>query len=196
MAKNDKNRKLSDLLAEADAVARNAQQVFGNLTPQQINWQPGERQWSVGQCFDHLITANRAYFPIFEKIIKGEKKNSLWERMPLVPGFFGRLLIKALQPEATRKLKAPQVFQPSSSAIDGDIINRFIEQQNELTRFMRATAGMDLQKIIITSPVSSLVTYNLMDCYDILITHEKRHFMQAERILGTPGFPAFAERKF
>jgi hypothetical protein len=196
MAKNHKNRGLSDLLAEAEAVARDAQQVFGKLTAQQINWKPGDQQWSVGQCFDHLITANRAYFPIFEQIINGEKKNSLWESMPLLSGFFGRLLIKALRPESTGKLKAPQVFRPSSSAIDGEVIHRFTEHQNELTHFMRATAGMDLQKIIVTSPVSSLVTYNLMDCYAILITHEKRHFMQAERILGTPGFPALAERKF
>jgi hypothetical protein len=82
-----------------------------------------------------------------------------------------------------RKLKAPKIFQPASSRIDGAIVQRFLDQQEPLIRYMKATAGLDLAKIIITSPVSRLVTYSLLDAYRILVTHERRHLLQARRVV-------------
>ena len=131
---------------------------------------------------DHLVTANSAYFPIFEKVLSGEKKNTFWESLPWLPAIWGKMVIRAVNPESTRKLKAPKVFYPSSSSIDGVVIHRFIDQQNQVIRYMKATEDLDLEKIKISSPVSNLITYSLMDAYRIVITHEKRHFLQATRV--------------
>ena len=56
---------------------------------------------------------------------------------------------------------------------------------------MKATEDLDLEKIKISSPVSNLITYSLMDAYRIIITHEKRHFLQATRVAEMDGFPTF-----
>lgn len=180
---------LSDLIAEAERVKSEACAAFGSLSPVQINWKRSMEEWSIGQCFDHLITANRAYFPLLERIAAGEQKQTLWQRVPLVPGLFGRLLIGAVNPESARKLKAPRAFKPSSSDVAPDIINQFAQQQDELVRLMKATERLRPEKLIIPSPVSSLVTYSLMDGYRILVVHERRHFKQAERVMQAEGFP-------
>jgi hypothetical protein len=99
------------------------------------------------------------------------------------------MLIKALAPESTRKLKAPKIFYPSSSSVDAAIIRRFLDQQNQVIRYIKATEELDLEKIKISSPVTSLITYSLMDAYRIIITHEKRHFHQATRVSKMDGFP-------
>jgi hypothetical protein len=180
---------LSDILSEAEAISKDAQVTFGQLNSEQINWKPNVESWSVGQCFGHLITANREYFPQFAQIILGEKRTRLWQRMPFLPGFFGRMLINALSPNASKKVKAPKLFQPSSSNIDPQIISKFAAHQNEVIDKMKATEGMDLERIIIYSPVTKIVTYSLIDAYRIIVVHERRHFKQAQRVMEAPGFP-------
>lgn len=189
MSNNLSGNGLAPLVAEAGKIADDARATFGNLSREQLNWKPGAQQWSVGQCFDHLITTNRELFPILEKIVRGEKRNTLWQSMPFVPGFFGRLFIKSLDPASTRKLKAPKIFKPSMSDISPTVINDFLGQQQEVVKYMNATAGLDLKKIVVTSPVSPVIVYNLMDAWTIIVTHERRHFMQAERVMKTEGFP-------
>jgi len=181
--------RLSALVSAANAITDETLAGFGDLTAPQLNWKPGADQWSVGQCFDHLVTANEAYFSILEKVLSGEKENTFWESLPWLPAFWGKVVIKAVNPKTTRKRKAPRVFYPSSSSIDRAVIHRFIEQQNQLIRYMKATEDLDLEKIKISSPVSKLITYSLMDAYRIIITHEERHFLQATRVAETDGFP-------
>ncbi len=181
--------RLSELVSAAHAINDQALTRFGGLTAGQLNWKPGADRWSVAQCLDHLVTANVAYFPIFEKLLSGEKKNTFWESLPGLPALWGKLLVKAVAPESTRKLKAPKIFLPSSSQVDGAIVRRFIDQQNQVIGYMKATEGLDLDRTKISSPVSHYITYSLMDAYRIIIAHEKRHLLQAVRVAETDGFP-------
>jgi len=186
--RSDQSEQLAVLVSEAREIAENTQASFADLTAQQLNWKPSADQWSIAQCFDHLMAANGAYFPIFEKVLSGEKENTFWESLPWLPAFWGNMLIKSLDPESTRKLKAPKIFHPSSSTVDGAIIRRFIDQQNQVIRYMKATENLDLNKIKISSPVTNLITYSLMDAYRIIVVHERRHFLQAVRVSEMDGF--------
>jgi hypothetical protein len=186
---SNQDERLSGLVSAANAIADETLAGFGDLTAQQLNWKPGADQWSVAQCFDHLVTANESFFPIFDKVLSGEKKNAFWESLPWLPAFWGKMLIKAVAPESTRKLKAPKIFHPSSSSVDGAIIRRFIDRQYQVIRYMKATEDLDLEKIKISSPVTNLITYSLMDAYKIIINHAKRHLLQAMRVSEMDGFP-------
>ena len=162
--------------------------MFGNLSPEQLNWKPSAERWSVGQCFDHLLTSNKGYLPIIDDVLKG-RKQSLWESMPLLPGLAGKLLIKSLDPATTRKIKAPKRFEPAQSDITPEVINNFVDQQTHIVQKMKATAHLDLEKIIITSPAVAAVTYSLMDAYRVIVVHEHRHFQQAKRVTEESAFP-------
>jgi hypothetical protein len=130
MANAKRFNNLADLVAGLNRVTEETQQTFANLDSRQLNWKPGPERWSIAQCFDHLLTANESYFPIFERIGSGQKEtNTFWESMPLLPGFFGRMLIKSLDPASKRKMKAPKPFQPLETDIDDQIVNRFVSQQ-------------------------------------------------------------------
>jgi DinB superfamily len=180
---------LSEILSEAAAISQKARAVFGQLNVEQINWRPNGESWSVGQCFDHLITSNRSYFPQIDQIIRGEKRATLWQSMPFLPGFWGRMLINTISPNTSRRSKAPKLIQPSSSSIDPQIISSFAAHQNEVIEKMRTTEGIDLEKVIIYSPVTKVITYSLFDAYRVIVLHERRHFIQAQRVMETPGFP-------
>jgi len=180
---------LSKLTSEANRIRNETVDGFGNLTAQQLNWRPGADQWSVAQCYDHLVKANAAYFPIFEEIFTDKKKNTFWESLPFLPTVWGKLVITAVSPETRRKRKNPQIFDPSSSTVDDGIIRRFVDQQNDMLRYMKASESKAVEKIIISSPVSNLITYSLLDAYRIIVAHESRHMLQALRVLDMNGFP-------
>lgn len=178
-----------ELRKEAERLGQDTKATFGNLNASQLNWKPNADQWSVGQCFDHLLTTNQGYMEIFEKISRGEKETGLWERMPLVPDFFGSMLKKGVAPESSRKFKAPQMFRPSSSAVEAEVIEKFVAQLQQLISVMQVTSKLDTGKIVLTSPVSKLITLKLPDAYSIMLLHARRHFLQAQRVLQLENFP-------
>ena len=183
-----KSADLPSLVAAASQVAVDAKSTFGQLSSSQLNWKPSAERWSVAQCFDHLITSNKGFPPIIDDVLKG-RKQSFWENMPLLPGLAGKLLIKSLDPASTRKIKAPKRFEPAQSDINASVINDFIEQQTGIVEKMKATAHLDLDKIVISSPAAAAITYSLMDAYRIIVVHEHRHFQQAKRVTEEPAFP-------
>jgi len=183
------NDELNSLISQAGTIAADARKVFGGLTVQQLNWKPAPERWSVAQCFDHLITTNSGYLPIIDDVLKGQKKSSVWQKLPFLPGIWGKLLIKSLDPAQTRKIKAPKRFEPALSDISGAIINDFVAQQGQVMEKMKATENLDLERIVITSPAAAPVTYSLMDAYRIIVVHERRHFQQAQRVTEASGFP-------
>jgi DinB superfamily len=183
------NQPLSKLLSHASTIAEETQTTFGSLTSAQLNWKPAQDRWSVGQCFDHLLTTNKEYLPIFENVLNGTKKTTMWERVPIMPKLWGTVLIKSLDPKSTRKVKAPRIFQPSQSDVSETIIADFVHQQEKVIEHIKATEHLDLNKIIVTSPVAAPITYSLMDAYKIIVIHEQRHFQQARRVTEESGFP-------
>jgi hypothetical protein len=179
---------LPSLIAAANSVASEAKNTFGRLTPAQLNWKPSAERWSVAQCFDHLINTNKGYLPEIDNLLAG-KKRTFWERVPVLPGLMGKFLIKAVDPASTRKVKAPKVFQPAQSDISGSVINDFVAQQATIIEKMKATEHLDLERIVITSPVAAVVSYSLMDAYRVIVVHEQRHFQQAKRVTEESAFP-------
>lgn len=180
--------KLPALITAANDIAAETKSTFGGLTPTQLNWKPSPERWSVAQCFEHLLTTNKGYFPPIEGVLAGIKP-TFWQRMPVVPGLAGRLLIKSLDPKSTRKIKAPAKFQPAQSDISASVLDDFVDQQARVVEKMKATEHLDLEKIIITSPVAAAITYSLMDAYRIIVVHERRHFEQAKRVTEEASFP-------
>lgn len=86
------------MLDAARANARDATS-FRSLSTEQINWTPDAREWSIGQCFDHMLLSHEPYV-LIEGVLRGDRRARPWERMPLLPALFGRL------PTLTRRLFA------------------------------------------------------------------------------------------
>jgi hypothetical protein len=189
MLNSYKDAQLDDLLAEAEAVTKDTREEFAGLTPAQLNWKPHPEKWSVGQCYEHLMRTNGPYIPIFEGLLKGTRRKTLWERVPLLPGLFGPLVVKAVSPQSAGKVKARPNFKPSSSAVDARTLELFLDQQQRLVELMRAAGKLDLARTVITSPVAGFVIYSALDAARILVAHERRHFLQARRVTESPGFP-------
>jgi hypothetical protein len=181
---------LADVGAELSAIARDTQSLFGRLDERQLNWRPAAASWSVAQCFDHLLNANHGMFQAVDAAMDSARPRTLWQRLPILPGVFGRMLIRSQMPEAKRKFTAPRQATPASSAIDPRIIERFVTHQAEAAARVRALEGRDVAHIVMVSPFIAFITYSVLDGCRLLVTHERRHLEQARRVTDEPGFPS------
>jgi DinB superfamily len=90
---------------QIDELTENFKQSFGSLTSEQLNWQPNLTTWSIGQNIDHLIIINRTYFPVVEDIRNGKYKLPLIAKLDFMVSFFGKTVLKAVQPDRKRRMK-------------------------------------------------------------------------------------------
>jgi hypothetical protein len=142
----------------------------------------------VAQCLEHLIATNRAlFFQAFDQTINSTRHPTFIERLPLLPGFFGWMVFRAMA--SKQKFKAPPDVVPSASALDSSIVGQFVAHQQEVILKMKAIEKLNPARVIITSPFAGFITYSLLDACRIIVVHERRHFAQAERVMAMDDFP-------
>lgn len=176
-------KNLDELITEAKTIANVSKQIFGSLSVEQLNWKPNEVSWSIGQCFEHLIITNNLYFPNIQKVIDGTHHNNFFSKIPFSTDLIAVLMKNSLKPEQKRKMKTFEIFEPAVSNISETIIEDFAENQQKLIEMIESCKDFNLHKIKIAEPLSVALNLRLNDAFEILILHEKRHFLQAERAL-------------
>lgn len=186
-----KNEYLTPLLAELESIQKQLLQKYDSLTQQQLNWSPSPKVWSIAQCIDHTILANKAYFPLLVQLGNGTKKTKKREKLPLLPDVWGKWLVRTSRPNSRlNKLMAPEAYLPSDQPIATSILQEFREHQEILINLIQKTDQVSHDSTVITSPRNGLVTYSLKDCCKLILQHEQLHLGQAEKIFQDPNFPS------
>lgn len=178
---------IDGVLNEIDQVTADVQEAFGVLSAEQLNWRPAPESWSVAQSLDHLIRSNEEFFPEFDSLAAGTRKNTFWQTISPLSGIAGVFLVKTLKSDG-QKVKTNQKMTPPSD-VGGDIVKRFVRHQDELKQKVLSIAAADWNKVVLTSPFIKIMTYRLGTGLEALIEHEKRHLRQAKRVVETEGFP-------
>jgi hypothetical protein len=180
---------LDQVRAELDRTVADVRGTFGPLDGRQLNWRPHATSWSVAQCFDHLINANREMCQAIALAGDPAGPRTIWQRLPFVPGLFGRVMVSSQAPTVTRKFKAPKTATPSASEIDARVLDRFAAGQREVDTLAGTFSGHDPARIIMVSPFVRFITYSVLDGFRLIAAHERRHFEQARRVLQAGAFP-------
>jgi hypothetical protein len=178
---------LGDVVTALDDVAREARETFGGLDAKQLNWRPDARAWGVAQCFEHLLTANRLMVTAAQHALAHPP--TFWQRVPLVPGFLGRQLVRSQAPQTTRKFTTSAAATPSQGAIGPDVITRFAAAHQARATWIQSLDPDTAARAIMTSPFVKIITYSVLDGCRLMAAHDRRHFEQARRVMQAAGFP-------
>lgn len=173
---------IDGLVQRLDQINEAVREDFQPLDHAELNWKPNAESWSIAQCLEHVIRSNEPYFDKFEGAVKGTLRANLYERIPVLPGLWGRFVLNAVSPETRRKLRAPKLSTPSQSTLPADIVERFLSENRKLASAIQSLNNVDLDRIIITSPLASFVVYSLRHAVLILVAHEERHLLQAQSV--------------
>ena len=176
----------ADVRAELAAVSADARATFGPLDDRQFNWRVSDGAWSVGQCLDHLVKANRAMCVAMNDALDGRR--SLVQRLPVLPGVFGRMLVKSQSPVATRKFVAPQPARPGLSTVERRTLSEFTDYNSEMSERLQALGDRELV-VVMVSPFASFIAYSVLDGWRLIAAHNWRHVEQARRVTQSPGCP-------
>lgn len=180
---------LAEIRSGLDAVAREARETFGGLDAHQLNWRPDAARWSIAQCFEHVLMANRLMFEAAESALSDGVPRTIWQRLPVLPGVLGRMLVRSQAPSAARKFTASSKAQPGFSDIADDVIQRFVEQHRSAVARLQALDERHAARVSMTSPFVKVVTYSVLDGWRLVFAHDRRHFEQARSVRLSPGFP-------
>jgi hypothetical protein len=175
-----------------EEIARDAREQFGRLDAQQLNWRSDQTRWSVGQCFEHLLTTNRLIVRHADEALDRGRPQTIWQRLPVLPGVWGRMLIRSQSPSDARNFKAPPAAQPSPGSVAADVLTRFIQQQRESAAWIQTMDERAAAGAIMTSPFFDFITYSVPDGCRLMVAHNRRHFEQARRVTRSSGFPGSA----
>lgn len=179
---------ISENIARLRTVNAKVEKSFSSLSLSQLSWKSSEDSWSIAECLQHIITSNEKYFPALGKLSKAYTP-SFWEKWSPMSRSIGKNMIKTLGLTVKSKFKSPKLFLPAKILFPENIIETFSKHQDLLISKFDLMKIHEGRNVIITSPVSALITLPLSECLEVLTGHEERHLNQAINVMLHHNFP-------
>lgn len=178
---------LRALVADAEAVSREAERLRTELSDDQLTWRPDETTWSVADVFEHVRKINKAYGRRLEEALVRAAPGDA----PFRPGLLARVYLWAISPDTRVKLPAPPRSRPERVPTGGGAgaLDRFLKQQEVLLAHLHAADGKDLNTGRFASPIFSAFRLSVGEGLTGLVVHEQRHLRQARQLTERPDFP-------
>ena len=181
------------ILDDINAADRAADVITAACTEEQFHWRPRQGQgWSIGECLDHLATINVVYGDAIRGGIQNARARGWTRRAPAVPGFFGSLFVKSLEPPVTRRLRAPANTRPGSSKGRDEILAAYHAAHDHVRSLVSDAAEIDANRACFVNPFLHVLRVRVSTGLRVIAAHDRRHLWQAEQVRQTPGYPTRA----
>src|SRR5262249_546679 len=159
---------------------RRAESVARGLTPVQLNWRPGQGAWSVGQCLDHLRTANEVMLPTISAALEGRSRRTVDE---IRLGWFSRWFIGAYiapNPGGARA-RARKKIEPAKQ-VESIVVEAFLRSNQAVRELVTRASSYDVNGIRYKNPFIPLLRFTVGAGLEITAKHQSRHLLQAESV--------------
>lgn len=146
----------------------------------ELNSRITEGSWSVLECLEHLNLYGNFYLPeISTKINTSKTKRKEQFKSGLLGGYFAKTMLHPA------KIKTFKAMNPIYSNLDNSTLKTFMEQQYKTLEILDLAHNVDLNKVKTSISISSFIKLRLGDTLRVVIYHNKRHILQAQRVLNT-----------
>jgi hypothetical protein len=173
---------LQALLDALDAADRDARKLVDALDEPRGGWRPAPGAWSIAECLDHLATANRVYLAPMVMAAEQARAAGRLRRGPARPGVIGGMFAWSLEPPVRVKTRNPRVSTPRISPPLADSLAAFLESQDKVRAFIRASADLDLTGIRFVNPFVRGLRFSLATGLHVIAAHDRRHLWQASNV--------------
>lgn len=173
---------LEDYRQRFEAAKHEFRSMVADIDDDQFNWRPGEEEWSVAECFDHLVMIGDLMLVKLDEGIERAAEADLRSNGPYRYGALGNWFVRAVGPAREgkkRKFRAPKLYTPTSRHTISRLDKAFTELQDALIERLRRANGYDLGRVKVPSPVTRLLRLSLGQWFALLAGHQERHIDQA-----------------
>lgn len=153
-----------------------------NLLPiATLNKRNSPESWSILECLEHLNLYGDFYLLEIEKRMETSTTESA---TIFTSGFLGNYFAKSMLPK--EKLNTMKTFKdknPIHSVLNKTHIDRFIQQQQKTLELLNIAKDKNLNTIKTSISISKWIKLKLGDTFRVIIYHNERHIVQANKIL-------------
>jgi hypothetical protein len=179
----------NDYYIQAFTSAKNTlHALVDNIDQTTFNTPPAEDKWCIGEIISHLIQTDQEYLKnleakIFDNTTQLQKGNGPYKH-PIHMRFF----IKVVSPEFKRPVPTIPPFEPLEiKKLDkSHLLQEFDSIQDRYLAIIEKAEmeNLHLGKIKVNNPIYSFIKMSVSACLAVNEAHQRRHFLQIERIIG------------
>jgi hypothetical protein len=177
---------LARLIDELDHAQARLDRLSDEVPEDRWSGRSDPSRWSAAECIAHLNLTSEAYIPRLMKAIEKARKlpragNRRYKRDPL-GWFLGKMFGPLPKIGSVRfgRVKTMPAFVPESDRPKQEIVSEFKRLQTELTRMVRESDGLAIDRVSIVSPFGDRIHYSCYSAFVLIARHEERHLQQAE----------------
>lgn len=179
------NPELERYRADFEQAKADFHTLVEGLDDEQFNWRPGEEEWSAAECIDHLVAIGTLMLRKLDEAIDKAETNGWRSDGPFKYSRIGNWFVRAVGPRDEhnrRKFKAPAIYAPTSNHSISRLEKAYCDLQDEFVARVERANGLDLARVKLPSPVTSLLKFSLGQWFALLAGHQKRHYHQAQAV--------------
>lgn len=181
------DRMIEELTAVLQAQQARAREIAA-LPGASLLKRPTPDAWNVLEVFEHLNLSSGVYVRGLEDVFT-RKAASHRPNNEFVPGLLGGWFTTGLEPKPGGAIKwrmrTMKMFDPArNEGATLDSITRFIDLCSRLLVLLEKARTTDLNKLRVISSLGPIVRFKAGDAFRFPIAHQRRHFLQIERILA------------
>lgn len=176
--------------SELDRVIDGVRVLTASLGDTQLNWRrPSGTRWSIGQHVQHLTIVAKLYEPHIARAITEALAAGTLSDGPYSHGWIGRKFIEMAEPPPRRRFPAPKSMHPPVSTDARILLPEFNHVHDRIVALIAVSNGLDLGRVKIRTPVSTLLRLSLGQAFALLAAHARRHVWHGWQIRNHGDFP-------
>lgn len=176
------SEKLIDDLVDRTHRILNEAEELKTLPEKSLQWRPVPESWSVLECLEHLNLYGRYYLPEINKRIDAGKSSHTG--YVFKSGWLGNYFAKSMLPkEKLNTMKTFKNMNPIHSTLGKTVMDEFIRQQRQMLSILEKCRKVDLNKTKTSISISNFIKLKLGDTLRVVIYHNQRHMVQAQKAL-------------
>lgn len=145
----------------------------------QLNARPSNGGWTSFECIEHLNRYGDFYIPEINRRLSIAKPSPADNYSP---GILGNYFAKSMMPkDKLNTMKTFKSMNPIDSDLDKKVLVKFIDQQDQLMQILENASNYNLNKVKTSISISKWIKLKLGDTLRVVIYHNQRHILQANR---------------
>jgi len=178
MKSEARNELIERLEMELDRQINVVVEQFQNLSDEEMNNGGENGGWSIAQNLEHLNMYFNYYNPAIKRAMDNVKDDLGAEQFH--SGWLGSYFSNSMDYRTEKKIKAFKDYIPSEKLNSAEVVQTFIQNEEELLQLIRKAKSYNLTKIRIAISLTKWITMRLGDVFQFVILHNERHIVQAQ----------------
>lgn len=184
------SEQIAGLVAEVERQTDEILRLAGSLGPEAFLWRPHPDKWSVGEHIEHVSLTNRPYLEAIDESVRAAREAGWSGTGPYRGGLVGRWFARLMEPPPSRRLPTVGHLEPPPELGQETVLAELQAVHEATVTSLRAAEGLDLGRAKIRSPFLKLMKLPVIQAFEVMFAHTRRHIWLMREVMEAPGFPA------